>query len=103
MHSVLLACLAAVLALPVPEEATPLPLAPGTWVGRSAIGDRVAFAMLNVPAVDSPVVLALPLERRAHPLALSLRDEFRVPCAKHLTHPARADGGDDFIRSEPRS
>lgn len=74
MHSVLLACLAAVLALPVPEEATPLPLAPGTWVGRSAIGDRVAFAMLNVPAVDSPVVLALPLERRAHPLALSLRD-----------------------------
>ena len=29
--------------------------------------------------------------------------EFRVPCAKHLTHPARADGGDDFIRSEPRS
>ena len=44
MHSVLLACLAAVLALPVPEEATPLPLAPGTWVGRSAMGDRFAFA-----------------------------------------------------------
>lgn len=55
-------------------QPAPRPLAPGTWVGRAAVGDRVAFAMLNVPADDSPAVLMLPLERKAHPLAMSLRD-----------------------------
>jgi hypothetical protein len=70
----LLAYLAAFLTVLMPAQRAPGPLAPGTWVGRAAVGDLVAFAMLNVPGGDSPAVLALPLERKAHPLAISIRD-----------------------------
>jgi hypothetical protein len=69
-----LAYLAAFLTVLMPAQRAPGPLAPGIWVGRAAVGDLVAFAMLNVPGGDSPAVLALPLERKAHPLAISIRD-----------------------------
>ena len=74
MHVAFLACLATLLTVPLPAQDAPRPLAPGTWVGRAAVGGVAAFAMLNVPAADSPAVLALPLERKAHPLAMSVRD-----------------------------
>lgn len=73
MHLAVLAYLPFLTVLMPAQPAVP-PLAPGTWVGRAALGDRVAFAMLSVPDGDSPAVLALPLERKTHPLAMSVRD-----------------------------
>ena len=74
MRLAFLGCVAAFLTVVVPAQPAAQPLAPGTWVGRAAVGHLVAFAMLNVAGGDSPAVLALPLERKAHPLAMSIRD-----------------------------
>ena len=74
MRLAFLGWVAAFLTPVVPAQPAAQPLAPGSWVGRAAVGHLVAFAMLNVAGGDSPAVLALPLERKAHPLAMSIRD-----------------------------
>ena len=102
MRLALLGCVAAFLTVLVPAHPAAQPLASGTWVGRAAVGDPVAFAMLNVAGGDSPAVLALPLERKAHPLAMSIRDG-RILLESTDGAGFRLEGGDagEFLRAAP--